>query len=282
MPQVNLRQLALQFNLPLLEVRLLAEHACGIARIKWMTQADQDIDTKTFFELIELLKKRNNGHPIAYLIGCWHFFGLELSISPDVLIPRPETEELVEHAAAWLQLYKKYQNLNKPLQIIDLGTGSGAIALALKHTHPEYDIQACDISPAALSIAKTNAHRLKLDISFKQSNWLQAYPTSKQFDLIISNPPYIVNQDPHLMQGDLRFEPALALTDFADGLSAYRAIALAARQHLRPEAAVWVEHGYHQQNDIIQIFNEAGLIAAKGLKDLSGTDRFVWARQRQD
>ncbi len=279
MPLVNLRHLANQFMLPLLEIRLLAEHVTGITRVKWLTHPDQQIDAESLSNLELLLKKRIDGHPIAYLIGSWQFFGLELTITPDVLIPRPETEELVEHASSWIKNYKKEMNLNRPLKIIDLGTGSGAIAIALKKTHPEYEILACDISATALAIAKSNAQRLNLSIAFKKSNWLDAYPANTQFDLIISNPPYIVDQDPHLKEGDLRFEPSVALTDFSDGLSAYRAIAMAAKKHLQPNASLWVEHGYHQQNEIIDIFKQAGLTAIKGLKDLSKTDRFICAKQ---
>lgn len=307
MPLCNLRSLTQQTGLPLLEVRLLAEHVTGITRTQWLTDPQQDISTELLHALEVLLARRSTGEPVAYLLGSAEFYGRPFTVSPDVLIPRPETEELVEavlaylssaHAAETAQVASPATQaaptaptapqitppplMHKPLRVLDVGTGSGVIAITLALEYPGLEVHACDISPAALHIAQSNAKSLKAPVSFRHSDWLSAYAPSEPFDLIISNPPYIMAGDRHLEQGDLRFEPATALTDHADGLTAYTELAKASQSLLRPGGSLWVEHGWHQQTDIIRIFEQSGLRNVSGHRDLSGHARMVRAFKPAD
>lgn len=284
MPLCNLRALMQQTGLPLLEVRLLAEHATGITRTRWMTDPEQDIPVETLHNLDVLLARRAAGEPVAYLLGHAEFYGRRFSVSPDVLIPRPETEELVEVVLAFLSAGTTQDALHdqRRLRVLDVGTGSGAIAITLALECPWLEVQACDISQAALQVARRNANTLKAPVQFRHSDWLSAFADDEAFDLIISNPPYIMAGDRHLEQGDLRFEPATALTDHADGLTAYTALAAASKTRLCPGGSLWVEHGWHQQTDIIRIFEHAGLQNVTGHRDLSGHARMVRALKPAD
>jgi release factor glutamine methyltransferase len=231
-------------------------------------------------------------------VGEREFFSRPFKVSPDVLIPRPETEELVERALAFLG---NRSNENLLTRVLDIGTGSGIIAITLALENPILEITASDISEQALDIARHNAAFLKAsNVQFVHSNVFSAFESNRtthsithsatdsgtqrsssgptwQFDLILSNPPYIRSGDEHLSQGDLRFEPAMALTDHADGLSFYRTIAQESPQYLRPQGAIMVEHGYDQQPQIIEIFKQAGYTQVQGLNDLAGTPRIVVA-----
>ncbi len=296
MPLCNLRALSQQTGLPLLEVRLLVEHVTGITRTQWLTDPEQHISTETLHQLEVLLARRAAGEPVAYLLGSAEFFGRPFTVTPDVLIPRPETEELVEAVLAYLSSTQAIEAarlaeradpatdsttlavlMHKPLRVLDVGTGSGVIAITLALEYPRLQVHACDISQAALKIAQSNADTLNAPVSFRQSDWLSAFADDEPFDLIVSNPPYIMAGDRHLEQGDLRFEPVTALTDHADGLTAYTALAHACKRHLKPGGSLWVEHGWHQQTDIIRIFEQSGLCNVSGHRDLSGNARLVRA-----
>ena len=213
-----------------------------------------------------LLEKRLAGHPIAHLTGTREFWSRGFLVTPDVLIPRPETELLVE-----LALRLNSTTLHSMIQIADLGTGSGAIAITLALELPRAAITALDLSPAALSVAAENATRLGAgNIRFIRSDWFAALPVTERFDLIISNPPYIAEYDPHLQQGDVRFEPSLALTSGPDGLDAIRRIVNAASSRLNPGGRLLFEHGYDQADRVVELLRTAGFEKIESFPDLQG------------
>jgi release factor glutamine methyltransferase len=277
MPLLSLRECATATGLPLNEVRLLAQHVLRFTRTELLIRENDTITDEQHTVFHHLLTKRVEGEPIAYLTGEQDFYSRSFNVGPTVLIPRPETEELVEKVLASLPPTGQGQSR---LRVVDVGCGSGAIAITLALENPrQLEVHACDVSDKALLIAEKNATKLQAQVHFKSSDWLSGFESDPAFDLIVSNPPYIVYGDPHLQQGDLRFEPTAALTDFSDGLSAYRALATAANRHLRPGGTLWVEHGYHQRESILEIFRAAGLSNCHGHQDLSGHDRFICAQR---
>ena len=223
----------------------------------------------------KLESKRLQGEPVAYLIGKRGFHKIELYVAPGVLIPRPETELLVEIG---LQEIKR---LNAPVSILDLGTGSGAIALAIASDAPQAIITATDQSTEALEIAKTNAKQLEIvdRVQFFQGSWYEALETGVSFDVILSNPPYIASHDSHLNQGDLRFEPLSALTDHGTGLSCLETIVSGAQKHLKPNGLIAVEHGFDQSEAIVSLMKLAGLRDIQTHRDLGGHYRIASARK---
>jgi release factor glutamine methyltransferase len=237
-----------------------------------------------------LEKRRINGEPIAYLIGTRPFHQIELMVNAAVLIPRPETELLVDLALQEMA-QQRQQNPASQLRILDLGTGSGAIALAIASAFEDLpgtanppQFMATDVSAEALNVAMLNAAQLKegQNIEFILSDWYQALPQSQctaTFDLILSNPPYIHAGDDHLQQGDLRYEPITALSDGQDGLSCLRAIITGAPLFLRPQGLIAVEHGYDQLNSVLEMMAQAGLQKVRSYTDLAGIPRVVSARK---
>lgn len=214
----------------------------------------------------ELIAQRQQGVPVAYLTGTREFWSREFKVCPNVLIPRPDTELLIELSLASL-------SADKPCKIIDLGTGSGIIAITLAAERPLADVIATDISAAALNIAQENAKQLKVEnVRFLSSHWFAAVP-EQDFDLVISNPPYIADDDPHLQQGDLRFEPETALISDEKGLRDIRLIAEQARRHLKIGGHLLVEHGYNQQAEVQAIFNKLNYQQVTTFPDLSGNPR---------
>lgn len=210
-----------------------------------------------------LLQRRLAGEPLAYLTGHKEFFGLDLQVDARVLVPRPDTETLVTWA---LELLAGQQ------RALDMGTGSGAIALALKASLPSLNVQASDLSAAALAVAQTNAQRLQLDVSFHQGAWFDALPPSEaRFDCIVSNPPYIAERDPHLAA--LQFEPAPALTSGPDGLGDLRQIISQAPSHLTPGGWLLLEHGYDQAESVRGLLSAAGFMQVQSRRDLAGIER---------
>lgn len=256
-------------GLPPLERRILLSHVTGLSRIQLITRADHALSAEESERLHALCTRRLAGEPIAYLTGEREFFGLSFRVDPAVLIPRPETELLVERAQ---------QVLPQHGRLLDMGTGSGAIAIALAHSRPDADITALDVSAEALLVAKENADRLGVRVHLMQSDWFSALDATVRFDVIVSNPPYIVAGDTHLSQGDLRFEPIDALTDHADGLSALRTLCRHAPDHL--EAAGWLlmEHGYDQAAAVRGLLEEAGFGDVQSWRDLAGIERVSGGR----
>lgn len=219
-----------------------------------------------------LLARRGAGEPVAQLIGCRDFHGITLRVSPAVLIPRPETELLVERAAAHLPA-------DRAPRIADLGTGSGAIALALARLRPDADLVATDVSPAALAVAAANAAALGIaNVRFHRGDWCAALPPGSRYDLIVANPPYLAADDPHLDAGDLRFEPRLALVGGADGLAALRRIVAEAPPHLEDGGWLLLEHG-HDQGAAVGALFATGWREITTWPDLAGHARVTGARR---
>lgn len=246
-----------------------------LPRSALLSQDELELNEQALNEWRLLESKRLLGEPIAYLIGKRGFYNIELYIAPGVLIPRPETELLVEIG---LQEIKR---LNAPAKILDLGTGSGAIALAIAHEAPKAIVTATDQSHKALEIAKANAKQLKVadQVQFFQGSWYTALQAGTTFDVILSNPPYIDSQDPHLKQGDLRFEPLSALTDHQNGLSYLEVIISEAKQHLNPNGLIAVEHGFDQSDAVVALMKLAGLSNIQTHLDLAGHYRVASGRK---
>jgi release factor glutamine methyltransferase len=244
-----------------LETRMLLCHALGLSRVQLVTRSEQVLDDAAAQRLGALFARRLAGEPVAYLIGEREFYGLPFQVTPAVLIPRPETELLVELAC---------ERLPAGGSVLDMGTGSGAIAVAIAHSRPDAHVTALDASAAALEIARGNAGRNGVRAVFLQSDWYGALGPQR-FDLIVSNPPYIVAGDRHLFQGDLRFEPVDALTDHGDGLSALRAIIAGAPKFLKENGWLLLEHGYDQAPAVRALLRGWG--AVQSWRDLAGMER---------
>lgn len=261
-----IRDLQPTMGMDALEIRILLCHALGLSRIQLITQSERLLNAQEAQRLTTLLQRRINGEPIAYITGQREFYGLALQVTPDVLIPRPETELLVELAL---------QNLPENGSVLDMGTGSGAIAIAIAHTRPDVRVTALDISPQALAIAQSNAVRHQVNIRFLQSNWYSALDQvgDQSFDFILANPPYIAQQDAHLSQGDLRFEPRHALTDDADGLSALRMIVQGAQRYLKTGGQLLMEHGYDQASAVRALLQQKDFHTVQSWRDLAGIER---------
>ena len=241
----------------------------------WLIAHNSDLLTahdQTLF--LDWLQRRIAGEPVAYILGDKAFFGLTLAVSPDVLIPRPDTETLVEWALDVLNaahpIAPANGNQTHPARVLDLGTGSGAIALAIQHQRPDAQVTAVDASEAALRVAQSNATKLNLPVRFIQGNWL-APVTGERFELIVSNPPYIAEGDPHMAA--LSHEPRQALTSGADGLDDIRQIIAAAPDHLAPGGWLLLEHGYNQPVAVSQLLSGQGFINVSTRFDLGGQPR---------
>lgn len=220
----------------------------------------------------DLWRRRAAGEPLAYLVGTVGFHGLTLQVTPAVLVPRPDTETLVDWALDLLPML----GAGRP-QVLDLGTGSGAIALAVAHRHPAADVTATDLSPAALAVAQGNAQALGLRLHWAQGGWWQALPADARFDLVLSNPPYIAGGDPHLAA--LQHEPLLALSPGGDGLDALRAIITGAPAHLVPGGWLLLEHGWDQACAVAALLADAGFDAIGHRHDLGGHPRCTGGRR---
>jgi release factor glutamine methyltransferase len=249
-----------------IDAQVLLAHVLGVARTWLVAHADDALPVGDAAAFAALAQRRRNGEPVAYLTGRREFFGLALAVSPAVLIPRPETETLVECALARLPR-------NGSPRVLDLGTGSGAIALAIAHARPEARVYACDASAEAVALAHANAQRLGLrNLRFFVADWYAGVP-ELPFDAIVANPPYIAAGDPHLDRGDLRFEPAQALSPGGDGLAALRVIVAGAPARLAPGGILAVEHGFDQPGPVRAMFGDAGFLAVVTHADLAGHAR---------
>jgi release factor glutamine methyltransferase len=265
---VSIGALQRQIALDLLEIRILLCFALGLSRTQLITQSERTLTEAEVQRLSALIQRRLDGEPIAYITGEREFYGLPFRVSPAVLIPRPETELLVDLAL---------ERLPQGGSVLDMGTGSGAIAVAIAHARPDAQVSALDLSPAALTVAQENAVRIlpaaRLPIRFLSGNWYAGLEEGERFDLIVANPPYISVTDAHLSQGDLRFEPTAALTDGAGGLSALQAIAAGASNHLNPGGWLLLEHGFDQAKSVRNLLIDSGFSEPRCWQDLAGIDR---------
>ena len=260
-----------------LDARWLLGHVLGQTSAWLLAHDDQPLAAGTALAYATLCQRRAAGEPLAYLTGHAGFHGLQLQVTPDVLVPRPDTETLVDWALDLLPAPPLVPGQTP--QVLDLGTGSGAIALAVAHHRPGVQVTATDLSPAALAVAQSNAGALGLGsrLRWAQGAWWQALPASASFDLVLSNPPYIAGDDPHLPA--LRHEPRLALTPGGDGLDALRAIVAGAPAHLRPGGWLLLEHGWDQAADVAALLAAAGFQDIAHRADLAGRPRCTGGRR---
>ncbi len=270
---------AQSLGLERLDTQLLLLHALGRAMSDraWLVTHDQEpVGAATTAVFSDAVRRRVLGEPLAYVVGHKEFFGLRLLVDHRVLVPRPDTETLVTWS---LELLEQWAGRDGPIDaetrsaepatVLDLGTGSGAVALAIKRKLPSANVLAVDNSPHALAVAAANASRLKLDVRIRQSAWFEE--VTGLFHLVVANPPYICDDDPHLEA--LRFEPRQALTSGADGLADIRSILAQAPPHLRPGAWLLLEHGYTQAGAVRALMAERGFTRVQSRTDLAGIER---------
>jgi release factor glutamine methyltransferase len=248
------------------EARLLLAQATGFSEASVLAHPERELPPEAEARFLEFAARRARGEPIAYILGKKEFYGLALAVNPAVLIPRPETELLVELALACA-----------PTSALDLGTGSGAIALVLKRQLPRTHVVAVEASAAALAVARRNAAALALEVDFRHGRWFEPVP-GECFDVVVSNPPYVAEEDPHLDDGDLRFEPHDALVGGPDGLDAIREIIRGAPAHLKPGGRLLLEHGLGQDAAVKSLLLEAGLEGVTTWPDLAGIARVTGGR----
>lgn len=255
------------------DAQVLLAHVLGVDRAWLIGHATDELPRASAEAFFALAKRRRDGEPVAYLTGRREFYGLDLAVTPAVLIPRPETETLVEVLLERLPA-------DRATRVADLGTGSGAIALALAAHRPLAKVVATDASEAALDVARGNAARHRLtNVSFCAGDWFDALPDdAPPFDAIAANPPYVAEDDPHMARGDLPREPAHALTPGGDGLDALRTIIALAPARLVPGGWLAVEHGHDQSDEVRTLFAEAGFDAIAIRRDLAGIPRVVAGR----
>lgn len=253
-----------------LDARLLLEHVTGCRHADFIARGDTLLSAAQQQQLAALIERRLAGEPLAYLVGSAEFRGLTLAVSPAVLVPRADTELLVDLAL------ERIAGLQAP-RIADLGTGSGAIAIAIAVARPDASVTAVDRSPEALAVAAANAVRHGAAIRFLASDWYQAL-AGDSFELIVSNPPYIAAGDPHLAGDGLRFEPSMALSDGSDGLSCLRTIVAEAPAHLVAGGSLLMEHGYDQAEECRNLLVAAGFQDVHSWRDLPGIERVSGGR----
>ena len=247
------------------EARLLLRYVLDCSATYLEAHRDDMLDPIVETIFFDLVARREHGEPIAYLTGTREFYGRMFSVAPGVLIPRPETELIVD------LVLEKFPRDSAP-RILDLGTGSGCLAITLALELPESAVTAVDVSATALTIARHNAGQLDAQVRWLESDWFSSL-TGERFDLIVSNPPYIAADDNHLVQGDLRFEPAVALASGTDGLVAIREITSHAQDYLNPAGRLLFEHGYDQGDRARALLEVQGFIAIEQHRDLAGITR---------
>ncbi|WP_419834209.1 peptide chain release factor N(5)-glutamine methyltransferase [Endozoicomonas atrinae] len=266
---------------PRLDAELLLAHILDKPRSYFFTWPEALLTSEQMDSFFKLIDQRKAGHPVAYLTGQREFWSLQLKVSKATLIPRPDTELLVELAlglALNLEI-APHQNTKPKTKIADLGTGTGAIALALAKERPDWEVTAIDKSPDALAVASENAVINGIgNTVFIEGSWCSPLAKSSM-DIIVSNPPYIRSNDPHLKEGDVRYEPLSALVSGVDGLDDIRDIAEQSLQSLKPGGWVLLEHGYDQGSPVQTILSQAGFTQIRTETDLAGHDRVTLARK---
>lgn len=256
--------------LPRLEQTMLWEYVLDVPR-SWLIGHDTDVLPAEAVARYQALEARRlAGEPMAYIIGNREFMGHAFTVGPGVLIPRPETETLVEQALHILA------GMDHP-RVLDLGTGSGAVAVSIALARPDAMVVATDFSAEALHIATQNAHKLCAKVEFYQGSWYDAINGLAPFDVIVSNPPYIAENDPHLIQGDLRFEPVTALSAAQNGLADLQHIIAGAPSYLTNHGSIWLEHGWDQADSVRQLLSQAGFHDPISIPDLAGISRITGA-----
>lgn len=254
-----------------LEAQCLLQAGLQVNRAYLFAHPEQQLNDEQYTQYQALLARRLNGEPVAYILGEREFYGLMFNVTPDTLIPRPETELLVELALQRIPLQEKFR-------MLDMGTGSGAIALSIACARPDAEIVAVDISEAALRVAHANAHSLHAgNVRLLRSDWFNAL-LGEYFSLIVANPPYIAADDVHLAHGDVRFEPAIALASGVDGLRDIRYILTHAHAHLNAGGWLLFEHGYDQAEPVRELLRQAGFGDVFSASDLAGIARVSGGR----
>jgi release factor glutamine methyltransferase len=259
-------------GLPRAEAELLLGRLLARERAYLIAHPEKPVEPAAVGKAAEWFERRRCGEPVAYITGWREFYGIPLRVTPDVLIPRPETECLVD-------IVLERMPAAEPARVLELGTGSGAIALALAGVRPDWHIVATDISQVALELARENARRCAARVEFLQSDWFDAIEPGR-FDLIVSNPPYVVAADVHLQLGDVRFEPRLALVGGASGMECIEAIATQAPDRIRSGGWLILEHGYDQGERCLALLGRLGYTDAEDFGDLAGIARVCAGRWR--
>ena len=257
--------------LPRLDADVLTAHAIGASRDTLYAFPERAMPTHDARRLAGFVRRRRRGEPLAYIVGRREFWSLTLRVDPRVLVPRPETECLVEAALA---------RIGDIATVLDLGTGSGAIALAVAASRPDARVVGVDRDSGCIDVARQNAARLELTATFRQSDWFAALDPSERFDVVVANPPYVADGDPHLDDDGLRFEPRDALIAGKDGLDALRRIVPSAPSHLVRGGWLCVEHGHDQQAAVRDLFLEHGFQDLETAPDLAGIPRVTCGRTR--
>ena len=254
-----------------LEAEVLLAFILNKPRSYLYTWPERTLDVPLLENFDDAIQRRYSGEPVAYITGVREFWGLSLKVSPDVLIPRPETERLIEIALNHIPEKGNFQ-------LADLGTGSGAIALAIASERPDALIEATDVSKSALAVARQNCASLELtNVHFRQGRWFEAFSDEK-FDFVISNPPYVAEQDPHLQQGDLRFEPSTALSSGLSGLEDIEQIIKSAPAYLRNGGYLLLEHGFDQADAVINLFENTCYCEVQSFEDYGARERATLGR----
>jgi release factor glutamine methyltransferase len=261
----TIESLVRESGLPKQEAEILLRAVLGCGHAHLIAHAEDGVESSRAHAAQAWFARRRAGEPVAYITRRREFYGLALQLTPDVLIPRPETEQLVEVALERLAVVPS-------ARVLELGTGSGAIAVTLASLRPRWKITAVDVSQAALDVARRNALEHAVEIEFARSDWFESVGPGV-FDLIVSNPPYVAAGDPHLERGDARFEPRLALVGGADGLACLREIAAGALRRLRPGGWLMLEHGYDQGERCVSLLRGLGYAEVTDCRDLAGLPR---------
>jgi release factor glutamine methyltransferase len=261
----TIESLVRESGLPRQEAEILLRAVLGCGQAHLIAHAEDGVKSSKAHAAQAWFARRRAGEPVSYITGKREFYGLSLQLTPDVLIPRPETEQLVELALERLSAIPS-------ARVLEVGTGSGAIAVALASLRPRWKITAVDVSEAALDVARRNALEHAVEVEFARSDWFESVGP-RAFDLVVSNPPYVAAGDPHLERGDARFEPRLALVGGADGLGCLREIASGARHCLRPGGLLLLEHGYDQGELCVALLRGLGYAEVADCRDLAGLPR---------